>query len=125
MYPVTKTSHDSDLRDTLSNISQSSHSPLTKSVIVYALNQDSIKDFFSDLLAYGCQSGIVTDLVYYFDTHTFYDNHYQEIEDLRIGLEESLGLSIPVGDQDYKNTMAWLAFKETARKIAEEIGVES
>ena len=81
-----------------------------------------IATFFADLLQHGCQSGMVSQLIYYSDTHAFYDKHYDEIEELRYEIEESLGHPLqPQGD--LKNWYAWLAFEETARKIADEFEI--
>ena len=41
---------------------------------------DNIEDIFNDLFTGGCQSGIVTDLIYYEDTLKFYNKHKYEIE---------------------------------------------
>lgn len=83
-----------------------------------------IETFFADLLHHGCQSGMIGTLIYYHDTHAFYDAHYQEIEELRYELEETFGEPLkPQGD--LKNWYAWLAFEETARKIVDEFEIES
>ena len=41
---------------------------------------DNIEDIFNDLFTGGCESGIVTDLIYYDDTLNFYNKHEYEIE---------------------------------------------
>ena len=41
---------------------------------------NNIEDIFNDLFTGGCQSGIVTDLIYYDDTLNFYNKHKYEIE---------------------------------------------
>ena len=41
---------------------------------------DNIEDIFNDLFTGGCQSGIVTNLIYYDDTLSFYNKHEHEIE---------------------------------------------
>ncbi len=103
-----------------------------KGTIRYEVAQDclndtedsySIKDWFNDLLSHGCQSGMIGHLIYYDDTHKFYDKYYDEIEEIRQELEDSLGQALnPEGD--LKNWYAWLGYEETARKIAEELGLE-
>ena len=60
---------------------------LKQEVIEEALEYDSdddIKCFFSDLLQHGCVSGMVGKLIYYTDTHAFYDKYYDDIEELRV-----------------------------------------
>src|SRR5699024_7614300 len=48
---------------------------------------DKIEDIFNDLFTGGCESGIVTDLIYYDDTLNFYNKYENEI---KIFLEEYL-----------------------------------
>lgn len=87
-----------------------------------ALEHDSIDGFFKDLAKGGCMSGMVNSLIYYADTHAFYDRFYDEIEDIRLELvsQELMG---QVAD-DWKNHMAWLAFEQTAWDIANELGID-
>ncbi|MDI1256736.1 MAG: hypothetical protein PSV16_11615 [Flavobacterium sp.] len=65
---------------------------------------------------------MIEKLVYYHDTHKFYDTHYYEIEELREELENSFGEPLQAKG-DLKNWFAWMAFEETARFIAEELGL--
>jgi len=79
-----------------------------------------IEGWFNDLLSHGCSSGMVGSMIYYCDTHNFYDKYYDEIEDLRYEYEESFGCPLqPEGD--LKNWFAWFAFEETARRLADEL----
>jgi hypothetical protein len=64
---------------------------------------------------------MVGSLIYYRDTHEFYDRHYNEIEDIRAELEEQgIGINIPSCD-DLKNFFAWLSFEERARQIYNDL----
>lgn len=106
------------LRGIISDAPQS----LKAAVAREALDSDDITCFFSDLLRYGCQSGMVSSLIYYSDTHTFYDTYYHDIEELRYDLEQSMGEPLqPKGD--LKNWYAWLGFEETARLLADELNI--
>lgn len=113
----------------LKKIKRESDSDLEKAVIDEWLDNiddkedSSIKVWVEDLLQYGCQSGMVRGLIYYVDTNAFYDKHYDEIEELREELESDFGEPLKVKG-DLKNWFAWLAFEETARKIADKIGIE-
>lgn len=71
-----------------------------------------------DLFQHGCVSGMVPGLIYYHQTHDFFDKFYDEIEDLRFEVEDLAGQPIRI-DRDLKNTLAWFAFEETAFRIAE------
>ncbi len=100
---------------------------LKREVIEEVLDYDTdeeIECFFSDLASYGCITGMVAKLVWYTDTHAFYDKHYDEIEELRVEYLENVGESLNVGDRDWKNTLAWFGFEETAYQLAHELGIE-
>ena len=84
---------------------------------------DDIKDWFNDLFQHGCSSGMIGGLIYYSDTHKFYDAHYDEIEELRNEYEESMGEPLKV-DGDLKNWYAWFAYEETTRKLADELELD-
>ena len=71
---------------TLSNIKElkrKSDSPLTRRVYNYVIDRwgdyDDKKYIFTDVLHYGCQSGVVGELIYYSDTVRFYKQYRQEI----------------------------------------------
>ena len=88
-----------------------------------ALDYENITEFFQDLQRCGCQGGFIGPLIYYRDTHAFYDRHYDEIEELRWELEDSLGQPLQVKG-DLKNCFAWFGFEEMAYRMAEGIGLE-
>ena len=111
--------------DKLREIAQEPQPSIRREVAQEALNYsyDNLADFFHDLLHHGCISGMVGKLVYYYDTHAFFNNYYREIEDLRFEYEEQ-GIELkPTGD--LMNWYAWFSFEETARKLAEELGIIS
>lgn len=101
----------------LSQIVRSHPNSLRAKVAAEALEYgEDIEGFFHYLSMYGCQSGMIGSLIYYRDTHAFYDAHYEEIEELRFQLEDDFGEPLqPKGD--LKNWYAWMAFEETARRI--------
>ena len=88
-----------------------------------ALEHDDPKTFFQDLLQHGCISGMVGKLIYYKDTHAFYDKHYAEIEALREEYEESTGEPLPI-KSDLKNFLAWFAFEQVAYQLVSDIEPE-
>ena len=57
---------------------------------------DSLKTSFSDLLHYGSNNGSIARLIYYADTHDFFDTHYGEIEESRNEYESSTGEPLPI-----------------------------
>ena len=85
---------------------------------------ESVADFFNDLLHHGCSSGMVTRLIYYCDTHEFFQTHYEEIETLRSDYEEMTGQPlIPQGD--LMDWYSWFAFEEVAKTLAITLGIIS
>lgn len=109
------------MKDTLQKLLAENHGNITEAVINEALEYDNPKDFFEDLLQYGCQSWMVWSLIRYKDTHEFFDKHYDEIEELRYELNEQwIELDIPT-HSDLKNFLAWLSFEEKARELYDEL----
>jgi len=66
---------------------------------------------------------MVSGLIYYSETHAFFDQHYEEIEDLRIATEEEIGEPLKIKG-DLKNFLAWFAFEETAYQLAQELDLD-
>ena len=67
---------------------------------------------------------MIPSLIYNQDTETFFDRHNEDIIWLKTEYEESPGepMEIP---QQIKNHLAWFAFEETARQIADELSLDS
>lgn len=83
---------------------------------------DDIIEWFHGLAEHGCISGWVGKLVWYTDTHAFFDEHYAEIEDIREQYEDNIGEALRING-DLKNFLAWFSFEETAYRMAEEMGL--
>ena len=110
-------------------------SPLYKRVCNYVIdewgNYDDKKNIFTDVLSYGCQSGMVGFLIWYSDTTAFYKKYIEEINTLLYNVQSSTGLYCmkdlfgkkwdeedPLGNSDFNmNLLAWFGFEETLRKI--------
>lgn len=84
-----------------------------------ALSHEDVETFFLDLQNSGCVSWMISSLIYYHETHEFFDKHYDEIEDMRYEYEESIGEKLSI-EWDLKNFLAWFAFEEAAYQIATE-----
>ena len=104
-----------------------SFNKLKNYVIDYILEDyqtdDEIENFFSDLLNHGCQSGMISTLIYYDDTKQFFIKYIDEINELIERLEDELGESIKA-EGNRLNFYSWLAFEETARNIANELKLD-
>jgi hypothetical protein len=86
------------------------------------IEHDNIRGFFEDLSQHGCISGLVGSLIYYRQTHQFFDDHFDEINELRCRFEEQMGQPMNLG-HDLKNNLAWFAFEQTAFDLASELEV--
>ena len=107
------------MRKELQKLLEENQGTITEFIINEALEHDEPKQYFEDLLQYGCQSWMVTSLIYYVDTHKFYDKHYDEIEDIRYELQEEWIL--PEIQSDLKNHYAWLAYEYKAYEIYSQL----
>lgn len=113
-----------EIKEQIIEITKQPNNTIKKIVAQEALIYSSgdIRSFFSDLFNNGCISGMVGCLIYYKDTHKFFQDHYDEIERLRIDYELNTGITLePKGD--LINWYAWLAFEMTARELAAELGI--
>ena len=109
--------------------------PLKKRVCNYIIdewgNYADKKNIFTDVLNYGCQSGMVGFLIWYSDTVRFYKQYKQEIDDLLYNLMYETGIyslpelfgnkwdkEDPLGNSDFNmNLLAWFGFEETLRDV--------
>lgn len=124
---------------TLTNIKlikQNEENKLTKNVCDYIINHwadyKDKKAIFTDVLDNGCQSGIVSELVYYSDTTKYYQKYQEEINKLLYECLNDCGITSPkelfgkkwdeedpLAYYDYnQNLLAWFGFEETLRNIA-------
>ena len=123
---------------TLSNVKEikrNSDSPLTKRVCNYVIGRwgdyNDKMYIFTDVLHNGCRSGVVSELIYYYDTVRFYKQYRQEINKMLYNIMNETGLYAPselFGDKwdkedplaqdDFnQNLLAWFGFEETLRNI--------
>jgi hypothetical protein len=63
-------------------------------------------------------------MIRYADTQKFFDEHYDEIQDIRDELQDQwIPVTIPT-HTDLKNFLAWLSFEEKAREIYYDLGMD-
>lgn len=116
---MTETTH----RAYLENIATEKPPNIKSFVAKEALEYCNISDFFNDLSTNGCVSGMVGSLIYYHQTHQFFEDYYDEIEEIRFEYEEESGMQLSI-EHDLKNTMAWFAFEQTASLLATELNIQ-
>lgn len=111
-----------ELKQQLQNLK--GESELKDYVIDSILNNDDdyVENYIKDVITYGCVNGAVPELIYYSDTHAFYDKFYDDIEILREEYEEQLGEPITIKG-DLKNFFAWFAYEQTCYQIANDLNL--
>ena len=122
---------------TLSNVRSLKRdaSPLYKRVCNYVIdewgNYEDKVNIFTDVLYYGCRTGVVGFLIWYTDTVRFYKQYKKEIDELLYEYMSDTGIyslpelfgdrwdkEDPLGNSDFNmNMLAWFGFEETLRKI--------
>ena len=83
-------------------------------------DESAIKDYISDVLQYGCQSGIVTSLIYTKDTRNFAKTYFDECLEILDNVIQEIGKPSFTIDS---NSIAWLSYEETLKNIASELGI--
>lgn len=111
-----------DYKEKLNALLKNSESELEQEIIEDLLEEDDVESFLKDLLSYGCVSGN-SKLIYYNQTKDFYIKHMEEIDEMLSDIEDSIGEPLKKTFPIY-NWMAWFGYEETARKVAEKLGLE-
>lgn len=75
------------------------------------IEENGGQKFADDVLRYGCVSGCVTELIYYKDTHKWFDTYYEEIMSLAEEYELETGEELH-WEGDLKNWFAWWSFEK-------------
>lgn len=85
------------------------------------MEQEDLRQYLEDLYYHGCISGMVDSMIYYHDTYSFFDKHYDEILEIRGRVIEE-GLINEGQMTDLKNDWAWIAFEHSAQEIGDALG---
>ena len=83
-------------------------------------SNEEIISMINGIVTNGCISGIVSDMIYTYDTESFFDTHSGEIFDL---LNESIaeGLTDANNIEFSKNNLAWWAYEVITSQILYEL----
>jgi len=107
------------LRTIIKNDANSIRAEVAKAALEYQDDGDPV-EFFNDLAAHGMASGMVPNMIYYSDTHSFFERHYDEISDEMAKYLEETGERLKV-NADIKNFYAWFSFELVAYALASEL----
>ncbi|WP_195536199.1 DUF7222 domain-containing protein [Bacillus paralicheniformis] len=83
-------------------------------------DSDDKKTTLEDISSHGCQSGVVPELIYYSDTHKFFDVHYNSIMELVEEYREMTGSEVQFNG-DLKNYYSWFAVEFMAWELLNEL----
>src|SRR3990167_8003679 len=79
--------------------------------------------YIKDVAEHGCQGGTCSGLIYYTDTHAFFNERADEIQEIleRIGEEQGESYDITanmkrLGQTDLRNFLAWFAYEVEAQE---------
>ena len=111
----------------LNSMVKNSESELKKAVLESLIDKaeecetdEEIISMINNILTYGCASGIVSDMMFYRDTESFFNTHGEEIFDL---LNESIaeGLTDANNIEFSKNNLAWWSYEVITSQILYEL----
>jgi len=102
----------------LETLANADEDTITKIVANEALDRDEseVISWFEDLLQHGCQSGMVSSMIYYTDTEAFFDKYYHEIMEYKEEYEEMTGVPMKIPYQ-LKNYLSWFAYERVTGKL--------
>jgi hypothetical protein len=109
----------------LKNIMANTENKIEKLILSDAIEhgEDYAIGYLKDVVTHGCVSGVVSRLIYYSDTHNFFDTYYDEIMQTIEEYETETGEK-PQYDGDMKNWYAWFAYEWYARKVLNKLEIE-
>ena len=80
-----------------------------------------ILDYIEDVLIHGCQSGVVTSLIYTNDTKNFVRNYLDESLEILDETIQEIGKPAFTIDS---NSIAWLSYEETLKNLVMELDLD-
>ena len=110
-----------NMKEKLEILLKENPNTITAEVVQEALDSEDPKAWFNDLLQYGCQSWSVWSMIRTKDIHKYYDEYYDEIEDIRYELTDQWILENNFIEGDLKNYFAWLSFEHVAYNIYNQL----
>lgn len=85
---------------------------------------DGDMSYIKEVAEHGCSGGSCNSLIYYKDTHAFYERHAEEIDELLQDYQDDTGVNLLAESKingDLRNFLAWFAYEVTAQKVIDEL----
>ena len=115
--------NDKMIRSKLNSMLNNEVTPLKRAVIHDVLDQEDVKSYIKDVLYSGCQSGIVSGLIYYNDTEAFAKRYIEDILDLYQEACETSGSHLNIIDNKL-NWLAWFGYEMIIQDLSLELELE-
>ena len=80
---------------------------------------EEISYYIHTVLNYGCASGCVSSLIYYYDTDKFFTKYSEEILAILDTINKDYGIPFEINS----NNLTWLGYEETMKDIATDLGI--
>lgn len=114
------------MKNLLNSMVKNTESELKKAVLESLIDKaeecesdEEIISMVNDIVTNGCSSGIVTDMIYYNDTESFFNTHSEEIFDL---MNEKRDEGWDLNNIEFsKNNLAWWAYEVITSQILYEL----
>ena len=91
-------------------------------IVLNNVNKENPKEFFTNFLQSGCQSGWIGEFIYHVDCKKIYIRYIDEMEDFKEEMEDDLGEPIPNRLKlPHYTFMCWLCFEEFCYRIANKL----
>jgi len=113
-----------ELKNKLQTIANLEQNTIEKMIAYEALNFDTdCKNFFIEIQNTEDATGIANSFIYDSDIDTFFENYSYQIMEIQQEYQKENEVTFLLKG-DLKRNLSWLAFEQTAIKMAKELGLE-
>ncbi len=100
--------------------------------LIKSNSSGDIENYIKDLVTYGCESGMVNEVIYTEDAVNFYKRHRDEIDGLVMDILDGDTSQLRGWDEtdplarhsNNQNILAWFGIEEVTRDLALRIGMD-
>lgn len=109
------------LEESLKRVSIQSENRLEQWLIANILEAQEPEIYLNDILKTGCESGIISELIYYADIYPFFQEYYLEVQELLLEYQDEGGIITLKGD--IQTHLTWFAIELTALRLSDKLGL--
>tara|TARA_R110002051_G_scaffold181774_1_gene251351 strand:- start:120921 stop:121277 length:357 start_codon:yes stop_codon:yes gene_type:complete len=113
-----------ELKNKLQDIANQKQKSIEQMIAYEALNFDTdCKNFFIEIQNIGDATGIANAFIYESDIDTYFETYSTQIMEIQEEYREENDITFLIKG-DLKRNLSWLAYEQTAIKMAKELGLE-